>query len=70
VNEDLRLASVLETVLYYPSEQQDEMKRFYEDVLGLESLGLGRWSLAFRLGPGVVPASPPAPSVPNSEIRC
>jgi catechol 2,3-dioxygenase-like lactoylglutathione lyase family enzyme len=54
VNEDLRLASVLETVLYYPSEQQDEMKRFYEDVLGLESLGLGRWSLAFRLGQGVV----------------
>src|SRR2546428_1987506 len=51
---DLRLAGVLETVLYYASEQQDEMERFYEDVLGLGSLGLGRWSLAFRLGQGVV----------------
>ncbi len=30
------------------------MELFYENVLGLESLGLGRWSLAFRLGPGVV----------------
>lgn len=54
VPEDLRLACVLETVLYYGSDQQDEMERFYEDVLGLESLGLGRWSLAFRLGEGVV----------------
>jgi catechol 2,3-dioxygenase-like lactoylglutathione lyase family enzyme len=54
VPEDLRLARVLETVLYYASDQQDEMERFYEDVLGLESLGLGRWSLAFRLGQGVV----------------
>jgi len=54
VREDLRLAGVLETVLYYASDQQDEMERFYEDVLGLESLGLGRWSLAFRLGQGVV----------------
>ena len=30
------------------------MERFYKNVLGLESLGLGRWSLAYRLGPGVV----------------
>lgn len=51
---DLRLASVLGTVLYYASDQQDEMERFYENVLGLEPLGLGRWSLAFRLGQGVV----------------
>ncbi len=51
---DLRLVGVLETVLYYGSDQQDEMERFYENVLGLESLGLGRWSLAFRLGQGVV----------------
>src|SRR6266851_1507835 len=54
VPEDLRLAGVLETVLYYASDQQDEMERFYENVLGLKSLGLGRWSLAFRLGQGVV----------------
>jgi len=54
VSEDLRLAGVLETVLYYASDQQDEMERFYQHVLGLESLGLGRWSLAFRLGLGVV----------------
>jgi catechol-2,3-dioxygenase len=51
---DLRLAGVLETVLYYASDQQDEMERFYEHVLGLVSLGLGRWSLAFRLGQGVL----------------
>jgi catechol 2,3-dioxygenase-like lactoylglutathione lyase family enzyme len=51
---DLRLAGVLETVLYYSSEQQDDMDEFYENVLGLQSLGLGRWSLAFRLGRGVV----------------
>ena len=49
MSEDLRLANVLETVLYYASDQQDEMERFYEDVLGL-----GRWSLVFRLGQGVV----------------
>jgi len=54
VPEDLRLAGVLETVLYYASDQQDEIERFYENVLGLASLGLGRWSLAFRLGQGVV----------------
>jgi catechol-2,3-dioxygenase len=54
VPEDLRLASVLETVLYYASDQQDEMERFYEDVLGLESLGRGRWSHALRRGQGVV----------------
>ena len=54
MSEDLRLAGVLETVLYYASDQQDNMARFYENVLGLESLGLGRWSLAFRLGQGVV----------------
>ncbi len=54
MSEDLRLAGVLETVLYYASDQQDDMERFYENVLGLVSLGLGRWSLAFRLGEGVV----------------
>ncbi len=52
--EHLRLARVLETVLYYASDQQDAVEQFYENVLGLESLGLGRWSLAFRLGQGVV----------------
>ena len=54
VSEDLRLAGVLETVLYYASDQQDDMERFYENVLSLVSLGLGRRSLAFRLGEGVV----------------
>jgi catechol 2,3-dioxygenase-like lactoylglutathione lyase family enzyme len=54
VTKDLRLAGVLETVLYYASDQQDDMERFYENALGLVSLGLGRWSLAFRLGEGVV----------------
>jgi len=54
VPEDLRLAGVLETVLYCASDQQDDMERFYENVLGLVSLGLGRWSLAFRFGEGVV----------------
>jgi len=50
----MKLQSVLETVLYYASDQQEAMERFYTDVLRLESLGLGRHSLAFRLGPGVV----------------
>ena len=53
VTEDLRLAGVLETVLYYASDQQDDMERFYEHVLGLVSLGLGRWSRAGLGDPGV-----------------
>jgi len=52
VTEDLRLAGVLETVLYYASDQQDEMERFYENVLGLVSLG---WDdAASRSGSGTV----------------
>jgi catechol 2,3-dioxygenase-like lactoylglutathione lyase family enzyme len=48
------LRGVLETVLYYREGQEDELERFYRDVLGLRALGRGRWSLSFRLGVGVV----------------
>jgi catechol-2,3-dioxygenase len=48
------LAGVLETVLYYEAGQEDALERFYTDVVGLESMGRGRWSLGFRIGGAVV----------------
>ncbi len=48
------LVGVLETVLYYEAGQEDELERFYTDVVGLEPLGRGRWGLGFRVGPGVL----------------
>ena len=45
---------MLETVLYYRAGEEDELERFYRDVLGLKALGRGRWSLSFRTGPGVL----------------
>ena len=49
-----QLLGVLETVLYYDEGQEDELERFYTDVLALRPLGRGRWSLSFRTGPGVL----------------
>lgn len=48
------LVGVLETVLYYEAGQEDELERFYTDVVGLESLGRGRTSIGFRVGAGVL----------------
>jgi catechol 2,3-dioxygenase-like lactoylglutathione lyase family enzyme len=48
------LVGVLETVLYYDEGREEELERFYRDVLGLRALGRGRWSLSFRSGSGVL----------------
>lgn len=48
------LAGVLETVLYYEAGQEDELERFYTEVVGLQPMGRGRSSLGFRIGAGVL----------------
>ena len=48
-----RLLGVLETVLYYRSEQEEAVERFYRDILGLRPLGRWRWMMAFRAGADV-----------------
>ena len=45
-----RLIGVLETVLYYRSDEERAVERFYRDVLGLRPLGRWRWMMAFRAG--------------------
>lgn len=47
----LRLLSVLETVLYYASGQEEDVERFYGEVLGLRRVGRG---LMYRLGEGLL----------------
>jgi catechol 2,3-dioxygenase-like lactoylglutathione lyase family enzyme len=47
----VKLQSVLETVLYHAPGEEDELARFYGDVLGLQRIGGG---LTFRIGPGVL----------------
>lgn len=47
----MQLERVLETVLYYTSGQEDELGRFYGDVLGLRRVGDG---LTFRIGSGLL----------------
>jgi catechol-2,3-dioxygenase len=47
----VELQRVLETVLYHSPGEEDELGRFYGDVLGLRRLGEG---LTFRVGPGVL----------------
>ena len=47
----MRLESVLETVLYHASGEEDELARFYAEVLGLPRIGGG---LTFRVGDGVL----------------
>jgi catechol 2,3-dioxygenase-like lactoylglutathione lyase family enzyme len=41
---------VLETVLYYRTEQGEAVEHFYRDVLGLRPLGRFDWMMAFRAG--------------------
>ena len=48
----MRLERILETVLYYPSGQEEELARFYGEVLGLHAVG--RSGLTFRVGEGVL----------------
>ena len=48
----MRLERILETVLYYSSGQEDELARFYSEVLGLHAVGRG--GLTFRVGDGLL----------------
>jgi len=48
----VRLERILETVLYYSSGQEDELGRFYGEVLGLHAVG--RSGLTFRVGDGLL----------------
>jgi catechol 2,3-dioxygenase-like lactoylglutathione lyase family enzyme len=48
----VRLERILETVLYYAPGQEEELGRFYGDVLGLDAVG--RSGLTFRVGDGLL----------------
>ena len=48
----MRLERILETVLYYSSGQEEELARFYGEVLGLHAVG--RSGLTFRVGEGLL----------------
>jgi catechol 2,3-dioxygenase-like lactoylglutathione lyase family enzyme len=48
----VELAGILETVLYCTSENEEETRRFYRDVLGLRPVREG--SGAHRLGAGLI----------------
>lgn len=48
----MRLERILETVLYYSSGQEDELTRFYGEVLGLRAVGHS--GLTFRVGDGLL----------------
>jgi catechol 2,3-dioxygenase-like lactoylglutathione lyase family enzyme len=73
----MELAGVLETVVYCTTENEDETRRFYREVLGLQPLRDG--SVAHRLGTGVfllfnadessVQDSPPAHGAPNARVH-
>jgi catechol 2,3-dioxygenase-like lactoylglutathione lyase family enzyme len=73
----VELAGVLETVVYCTSENEEETRRFYREVLGLQPLREG--SVAHRLGAGVfllfnanessVQDSPPAHGAPNARTH-
>jgi catechol 2,3-dioxygenase-like lactoylglutathione lyase family enzyme len=73
----VELAGVLETVLYCTNENEEETRRFYREVLGLEPLSED--SVAHRLGTGVfllfnadessVQDSPPAHGAPNARVH-
>jgi catechol 2,3-dioxygenase-like lactoylglutathione lyase family enzyme len=73
----MELAGVLETVVYCTTENEDETRRFYRQVLGLEPLREG--SVAHRLGSGVflvfnadessVQDSPPGHGAPSARVH-
>ena len=48
----MQLERILETVLYYSSGQEEELGRFYGEVLGLRAVGRG--GLTFRVGDGLL----------------
>ena len=47
----MQLDRVLETVLYYTAGQENELARFYDEILGLQRIGDG---LTFRIGSGLL----------------
>lgn len=73
----MQLAGVLETVVYCTTENEDETRRFYRDVLGLQPVREG--SVSHRLGAGVfllfnaddsaVQDSPPAHGAPDARVH-
>ncbi|HEV3480130.1 MAG TPA: VOC family protein [Gaiellaceae bacterium] len=73
----MELAGVLETVVYCTTENEEETRRFYREVLGLEPVR--ERSVAHRLGAGVfllfnadessVQESPPAHGAPNARTH-
>jgi catechol 2,3-dioxygenase-like lactoylglutathione lyase family enzyme len=48
----VQLTAVLETVLYYAPGQEEELARFYGELLGLQAVG--RQGLTFRVGSGLL----------------
>ena len=48
----MRLERILETVLYYSSGEDEDIARFYGEVLGLQAVG--REGLTFRVGEGLL----------------
>jgi catechol 2,3-dioxygenase-like lactoylglutathione lyase family enzyme len=48
----MQLERILETVLYYSAGQEEELARFYGEVLGLRAVGRG--GLTFRVGDGLL----------------
>lgn len=48
----MELGAILETVLYCTTENEEQTRRFYRQVLGLRSFS--DESVGFRLGPGVL----------------
>jgi catechol 2,3-dioxygenase-like lactoylglutathione lyase family enzyme len=71
------LSAVLETVLYYEAGQEQDLERFYGDLLGLPRVGRG---LHFRVGDGLLllfdagesarQASPPAHGATGAVHTC
>jgi catechol 2,3-dioxygenase-like lactoylglutathione lyase family enzyme len=73
----MELAGVLETVVYCTTENEEQTRRFYRKVLGLQPVREG--SVSHRLGAGVfllfnadessVQDSPPAHGAPGARVH-
>jgi len=73
----MKLAGILETVVYCTTENEEATRRFYRDALGLDPLGED--SVAYRLGNGVfllfnadessAQDSPPAHGAPDARVH-